>query len=173
MRGIAYGLCWVALFLAAALVGGDDPNPYTAPAAAAATKSASIELVQGKGVVWWSRHAVQARKDANARAHTIRRLKHVIAADVTIQQAIDLAAIAYGVDDGTLSRKASCESTGGHGYNPHAKSTRSTAAGLFQFLDTTWASTPYARFSPYNPLAAALAAAWMHANHRGGEWVCQ
>jgi hypothetical protein len=32
--------------------------------------------VQGKGVVWWSKRAVQARKDANARGRTIRRLQN-------------------------------------------------------------------------------------------------
>lgn len=31
--------------------------------------------VQGKGVRWWARRAVQARKDANARGRTIRRLR--------------------------------------------------------------------------------------------------
>ena len=31
------------------------------------------ETVQGKGVRWWARRAVQARKDANARGRTIRR----------------------------------------------------------------------------------------------------
>jgi hypothetical protein len=31
---------------------------------------------QGKGVHWWARRAVQARKDANARGRTIRRLRH-------------------------------------------------------------------------------------------------
>ena len=30
---------------------------------------------QGKGVRWWARRAVQARKDANARGLTIRRLR--------------------------------------------------------------------------------------------------
>jgi hypothetical protein len=174
----------VSVFVVAVRVGGDDPNPY----AQAATKGASVELVQGKGVVWWSRRAVQARKDANARARTIRRLKQVVAGDTTIQNAIDLAAIAYNVSASTLSRKASCESTGGHGYNPNAASTSSSARGLFEFLTRgrvhrygdhvlvdggTWATTPYWMFSPYNPLAAALAAGWMHAHGRGGEWVCR
>lgn len=33
------------------------------------------ELVQGRGVEWWSRRAVQARRDANARKQTILRLR--------------------------------------------------------------------------------------------------
>jgi hypothetical protein len=172
-RASLYGAAWVLLFAAIVVFGPDTPNPYTHTANAAAVRGTQVQLVQGKGVEWWSRRAVQARKDANARARTIRRLKHVIAGSTKIQTAIDLAAITYHVDAGELSHKASCESTGGHGYNPYAKNRSSTAAGLFQFLDTTWASTPYARFSPYDPLAAALAAGWMHAHGRGSEWVCR
>ena len=36
------------------------------------------QKIQGRGILWWHRHAVQARKDANARGHTIRRLQHVV-----------------------------------------------------------------------------------------------
>lgn len=35
----------------------------------------SESLYQGKSVRWWARRAVQARKDANARGRTIRRLQ--------------------------------------------------------------------------------------------------
>lgn len=34
--------------------------------------------VQKKSVLWWSRRAVQARKDANARGRTIKRLKKTL-----------------------------------------------------------------------------------------------
>lgn len=37
--------------------------------------TASRELYQGKPIRWWAARAVQARKDANARARTIRRLR--------------------------------------------------------------------------------------------------
>jgi hypothetical protein len=33
------------------------------------------ELYQGKPIEWWARRTVQARKDANARGRTIRRLR--------------------------------------------------------------------------------------------------
>lgn len=39
--------------------------------------SAATSTYQGKGVRWWARRAVQARKDANARARTIRRLQRL------------------------------------------------------------------------------------------------
>jgi hypothetical protein len=146
---------------------------------AAAASDVAERTVQGKSIDWWARHAVQARKDANARAATIRRLRRELASDTTIQQSIDLAAVTFHVDAAMLSRKASCESTGGRGYNPSATGRPigdgEKPLGLFQFLGSTWRSTPYARFSPYNPLAAALAAGWMHsaAIHRGSEWQCR
>ena len=100
--------------------------------------------------------------------------------DLTDEQreAIELAATAYRVDAATLRREASCESTGGDGYDAAATGKAAAAdgeraEGLFQFLSSTWATKPYAQFSPYNPLAAALAAGWMHAHGRGGEWECQ
>ena len=37
----------------------------------------------------------------------------------------------------------------------------SGAAGLYQFMPTTWASTPYHRYSRYSPRWAPLAAMWM------------
>lgn len=158
----------IAVALVCAFVFGPvTPNASPAP---------TIATYQGKGVLWWAHHAVQARKQANARTATIRRLQRVIAGKVTIQQSIDLAAIAYSVDDATLRRKASCESTGGHGYAANATGPLDGGEhpqGLFQFKPSTWATTPYARFSPYDPLAAALAAGWMHAHGRGGEWACK
>lgn len=47
--------------------------------------------------------------------------------------------------------------------------------GLFQFLKGTWARTPYARFSVFNPEANALAAAWLWRADGGSwrEWTCQ
>jgi hypothetical protein len=164
-------LLLAAAFLLAARL-RDEPRPRPP---AMVVSDVGERTVQGKGVAWWARHAVQARKDANARGRTVRRLRGVIRHDVTVQDAIELAAVTYHVDAGTLSRKAACESTGGHGYRPSARNLSSGALGLFQFLPSTWRSTPYARFSPYDPLAAALAAGWMHSAsvHRGSEWVCQ
>jgi len=41
-------------------------------------RSVTVELVQGKNVVWWSRRAVQNKRDSLARGRTIRRLQHVV-----------------------------------------------------------------------------------------------
>ena len=62
-----------------------------------------------------------------------------------------------------------CESR----YHPNSVNSSSGAAGLFQFLPSTWAFTPYASYSPFDPKYNALAAAWLY--HRDGpsQWVCQ
>ena len=62
-----------------------------------------------------------------------------------------------------------CESR----YHPNSVNSDSGASGLFQFLPSTWAFTPYATHSPFNPQYNALAAAWLY--HRSGptQWVCQ
>lgn len=64
---------------------------------------------------------------------------------------------------------AYCESR----YHPTSVNSSSGAAGLFQFLPSTWAFTPYHQYSPFDPVANANAAAWLY--HRDGpsQWVCQ
>ena len=160
---VVFVLLLVALLLAARF--GPDPRTHTAAAA-----TVSAETYQGKGLMWWARRAVQARKDANARAVVIRRLRHAKLRrfEPPYEHAATLAAIAYGVDAGTLIRKGRCESVGWTKFH-----NRSGASGPWQFLPSTWATTPFARFSPYDPIAAALAAAWMHREGRGSEWVCR
>ena len=80
------------------------------------------------------------------------------------------AALRYRVDFRMLLRKARCESK----LDPLA--VNGVHAGLFQFRvapPSTWATTPYARRSPWRAKWSALAAAWMHAVGRGGEWTCR
>jgi LysM repeat protein len=66
---------------------------------------------------------------------------------------------------------AECESS----LNPNATNSSSGAAGLFQFLPSTWATTSQAGNSPYNALANIRAAYEVFA--RDGftwrEWSCQ
>jgi hypothetical protein len=47
----------------------------------------------------------------------------------------------------------------------------SGAAGLFQFMPTTWAHSPYRHRSPYNPRWAALAAMWYWAHGGKFHWA--
>jgi soluble lytic murein transglycosylase-like protein len=86
----------------------------------------------------------------------------------SVTECIDRAAMRWHVSAGMLRRKAWCESR----WRPGAVNPSSGAAGLFQFLWSTWATTPYARRSPFNAEYSSLAAGWMHAVGRGGEWAC-
>jgi hypothetical protein len=66
-------------------------------------------------------------------------------------------------------RVAACES----GFNPNAYNRYSGASGLFQFLPSTWAHTPYAGRSVFDPDANARAAAWLYAQDGGSAWTCR
>lgn len=81
----------------------------------------------------------------------------------SIQDIIQEAANRYGVDPATLRRTAEIES----GLNPGAQNPSSSAGGLFQFIDPTWAQ--YGKGgSKHDAAASADAAARLHlanANH--------
>lgn len=73
-------LLWLPLMLVLAaaallLVAADEPAGGRAPTTTAAAPSPRPATYQGKPARWWARKAVQARKDANARGRTIRRLQ--------------------------------------------------------------------------------------------------
>jgi hypothetical protein len=57
--------------------------------------------------------------------------------------------------------------------DPNAYNPRSGASGAFQFLRSTWRSTPQGRagLSPFDATAARAAAAWMIMQGRAREWV--
>ena len=98
------------------------------------------------------------------RAHGLAR---TLAHTPTTQEAIQLACSAYG-SCSTLWRRAECESRlDASAHNP------SGASGLFQFLPSTWTTTPFAALSIWSPYASAMAAGWMQAQGRGGEWSCR
>ena len=61
-----------------------------------------------------------------------------------------------------------CESR----YDPNAVNSESDAAGLFQFLPSTWAGTPFASDSPFDPSANAHAAAWLLQTYGPNQWEC-
>ena len=64
---------------------------------------------------------------------------------------------------------AYCESR----YHPNSVNSSSGASGLFQFLPSTWAFTPYAAYSPFDPKYNSLAAAWLYQRDGPSQWVCQ
>ncbi len=63
---------------------------------------------------------------------------------------------------------ARCESN----YNPYAVNRSSGAAGLFQFLPSTWAASPEHALSPFDPVANSRAAAWLYQRSGPSQWVC-
>ncbi len=63
---------------------------------------------------------------------------------------------------------AKCESN----YNPYAVNRYSGASGLFQFLPSTWAASPYHAQSVFDPSANAHAAAWLYQHSGPGQWSC-
>jgi len=63
---------------------------------------------------------------------------------------------------------AKCESN----YNPYAVNRSSGASGLFQFLPSTWAASPYRAQSVFDPTANAHAAAWLYQRSGPGQWSC-
>jgi uncharacterized protein YraI len=85
-----------------------------------------------------------------------------------IESIIAAAAQRYGQSPAAMISVAQCESR----LDPSAFNGNSGASGLFQFLPSTWASTPYASQSIWDPYASANAAAWMWSVGRRGEWVC-
>lgn len=76
----------------------------------------------------------------------------------------------------TALRIIACESRG----NPNAKSPISTAAGLWQFLRSTWdraagatGSPSYSAGGPYDPVWATINASWLRARGSGWrQWEC-
>jgi soluble lytic murein transglycosylase-like protein len=79
------------------------------------------------------------------------------------------AARAFGQPEEDLLRVGRCESN----LDPRAVNEAGPYYGLFQFLKSTWASTPFADQDIFDPVANARAAAWMWQQGRRGEWACQ
>jgi hypothetical protein len=126
-------------------------------------------LVEGKDVVWWEKRAKQARRDANARAVTIERMRRSLRHDPSITEAIRLATIAYPAFSQARAWQIVEHESMMMPDPARAKNPSSSASGLFQFLSSTWASTPYGRagMSVWSPYASALAAGYLHQQGQG------
>jgi hypothetical protein len=123
----------------------------------------------GVGPERWAQRWRQEHRRVLELKRELRAQRRLVLARPHVVEAINLSCVAYGFCS-TLWRKARCE-TGGT-FSATAANP-SGASGLFQFLPSTWRSTPYGVFSVWSPYANALAAGWMHLNGRGGEWSCQ
>ncbi len=114
---------------------------------------------------WAGRFKHRTRQLQAARSDT-KRVRRTLASSPIVSEAINLASVVYG-NGSTLWALARCEST----LNPRAQNA-SGSSGLMQFMPSTFASTPYGRFSIWSPYASALAAGWMLQHGRRSEWVC-
>jgi hypothetical protein len=151
---------WVAVSATTFSTPAPADETSTTPEPPATTTVKVDRTVQGKSADQWHR---VAQKYLSRR----RSLQRAIRFDPETTTAINLACTVYG-HCSELWQKARCESKfWRYARNP------SGASGLFQFLPGTWASTPFGRYSVFDPYASSLAAGWMHARGRGGEWVCR
>jgi transglycosylase-like protein with SLT domain len=75
----------------------------------------------------------------------------------------------YGQSPDDMLRVARCES----GLNPSAVGGGGSYYGLYQFVPSTFAGTPYGSYDIFDPWANANAAAWMWSEGHKGDWVCQ
>jgi hypothetical protein len=82
---------------------------------------------------------------------------------------IKKAAKKYNQSSQAMERVARCESN----LDPCAVNRSGPYYGLFQFLKSTWKTTPYGNRDIFDPEAQALATAWMWNEGRKNEWACQ
>lgn len=106
--------------------------------------------------------AVRARDEARAE---VRRVRLVLAHDPTVQEAMTIASVAYGVPLSEMRSAAWCESR----HNPNARNGR--YRGLYQF-GPIFESSPYGRAgrSVWSPFASAMATAYI-VRHGGSGWA--
>jgi len=109
----------------------------------------------------------RGKQDCQTRA-CVQRVAARFCAHGRVVSCIHRGALRWRVSFTMMRRKAWCESR----MNPWARNP-SGASGLFQFLPSTWWSTPYGNRSVFSAKWNALGAGWMHAVGRGGEWVCR
>jgi hypothetical protein len=161
------------IVLAAVLIAGLFAWTHTGSSAEQRTSAA---VYQGKSAHWWAKRAVQARKDANARAVTIKRLHVTLAHDPSVTESIRLATMIYPAFTEKrawqiIRHESWMTKDPLHAYNPTPVGPGCHATGLYQFLDCTFRSTPFGKMSIYSPYAQSLAAGWMHQVGRGREWA--
>ena len=89
--------------------------------------------------------------------------------DEQIVGIIHEAADNYGQSREDMVRVARCESS----LNPRAVGGGGAYHGLFQFVPSTFANTPYGEYDIYDPWANANAAGWMWSQGQKSAWVCQ
>ena len=185
-------LVWVVLLVSVVLPRLDPPATHPAQVAvtqlsafdrnsvAQQSRSQRLQAAQMAQVAAWQDELKQGMADYQAKQQALAaaqaeaaaiaaRSNHPapppeIAKDITDAfSPLGAAAVQWAMN------VAWCESR----YHPNSVNSDSGAAGLFQFLRSTWSGTPYASQSPFDPRANSFAAAWLYARYGPGRWVCQ
>ena len=146
----------------------------------ATVRQARVESAQVAQATAWSpeydqgwnqfQARLEAAAEAQAEAARIAALSNHPPPPAYIAQIIHDAFV--GMGDRALQwafNVAYCESR----YHPNSVNSSSGAAGLFQFLPSTWAFTPYHASSPFDPVANSNAAAWLYRRDGPSQWQCQ
>jgi hypothetical protein len=131
----------------------DDEEPEGAPAPAGTTPSSKPQQAEQKP------YTGSGLKPSQGGGYGMK----VPAPPDDVKGAISQAAKRVGVDESIMLAMAKQES----GFNPSAKAGTSSAKGLYQFIDSTWASMsakygsqyPELAKGPMDPLASAIAGA--------------
>lgn len=130
---------------------------------------ATMHRFKGHGAEYWHwQYRVEKHQHMKVKRHLARVGKGFKRDSF---YAISLASRVFGVPYWELRAVASCE-TGGT-FDPYARNSSSSASGLFQFLDSTWASQGIPGFSVFDPVANALATARIVARQGWRQWVCK
>jgi hypothetical protein len=161
LRAYVYVLAFLSAVIVAVVSLRSPAAADVPPATTTTVEPPPPPTVQGLDAAGW--HRVASRYLGR-----VRSLQSTLRTKPETATAIGLACVVYG-HCAELWRKARCESN----LHRYSVDTSSGAAGLFQFLPSTWRSTPFGRYSIFDPYANALAAGWMHSRGRGGEWVCR
>lgn len=122
-----------------------------------------------RAIAYWRRTAHEALRAARWQRHArITATKR--STDYGVMHAIRIASALYGVPLGEMLRVGACESH----LTATSQNRTSTAAGVFQFLDSTWARAGVPGFSVLDPYANAIAAARLvHNDGSWREWACK
>lgn len=131
----------------------------------ATVRACQAELVRAHQAVAWQRSVrVKLERRLRARIARVRR--------PSVYEAAVIAGHVYGVDAGDMLAVARCE-TGGT-FDPYTYNRSSGATGAWQFLRSTWNTTPWRLWPRTDPYVQALATAAI-VRHDGGwhQWVCQ